>query len=177
MVERFVSDAQRLQAARLLMQDVAAAQHVTLTLWRRMGDDRIVLVATEASPADLRITMSEGQRLPLLMGASGRLMAGHLGLDEKRVHDMFKSLRWARPLSFQTYWREVQRGLRRGYTVDDGYFTAGIRTVAAPILGSDGTAAYAISAVTLRGQLDNAGTERLGQAMHALAARLANVLL
>ena len=79
LVDQLMTQGQRIELARPFMADLAARFHVTVTLWRRMGTDRIVLVSSEASPTDLRIDMPAGQRLPILMGASGRLFAGQLG--------------------------------------------------------------------------------------------------
>jgi DNA-binding IclR family transcriptional regulator len=84
LVGNMVTEGQRLEAARPLMQEFAARFGVTVTLWRRMGADRIVLVSSETSPADLRIDMAAGQRLPMLMGASGRLFASRLDLSMRR---------------------------------------------------------------------------------------------
>jgi DNA-binding IclR family transcriptional regulator len=58
LVGNMVTEGQRLEAARPLMQEFAARFGVTVTLWRRMGADRIVLVSSETSPADLRIDMA-----------------------------------------------------------------------------------------------------------------------
>src|SRR3989442_4853113 len=55
LVEQLVTHGQRLQLALPLMRDLAAEFGVTVTLWRRLGVDRIVLVNSESSPTDLHI--------------------------------------------------------------------------------------------------------------------------
>lgn len=177
LAERFVTDARRLEAARAKMQKVAARLNVTVTLWRRSSDDRITLVGVEASPANLRITLSEGHRVPVLMGASGRLFAQQLGITNAALRKRFKQIRWARPLSFETYCEEMDAGQQRGWTVDDGYFANGILTVAAPVRDTTGAVVFTVSAVTFRGQFDKYGVERLGHTMKELGESLAGVLI
>lgn len=176
LVEHLVTQGQRLDAVRPLMQEFAAAHHVTVTLWRRMGNDRIVLVSSETSPGDLRIDMAIGQRLPVLMGASGRLFGARLGLDEERLRAVFDKVRWARPLSFEDYQRQVLDASAKGWAIDDGYFSAGILAVAAPVHDRTGAIAYAMSAVTFRGQYAAAEVEKLGQSLRKAAAKVGNIL-
>jgi DNA-binding IclR family transcriptional regulator len=176
LVEHLVTQGQRLDVVRPLMQEFAAAHHVTVTLWRRMGNDRIVLVSSETSPGDLRIDMAIGQRLPVLMGASGRLFAARLGLDEERLRAVFDKVRWARPLSFEDYQRQVVDASANGWAVDDGYFSVGILAVAAPVHDRNDAIAYAMSAVTFRGQYAGAETEKLGQSLRKAAAKVGNIL-
>lgn len=176
LVEHLVTQGQRLDVVRPLMQEFAAAHHVTVTLWRRMGNDRIVLVSSETSPGDLRIDMAIGQRLPVLMGASGRLFAARLGLDEERLRAVFDKVRWARPLSFEDYQRQVLDAAAKGWAIDDGYFSTGILAVAAPVDDRTGAIAYAMSAVTFRGQYDGAEVEKLGQSLSKAAAKVGNIL-
>ena len=53
-------------------------------VWRITdGHDKIVLVKSVSSPADVHIAMAEGQRLPIMMGATGRVLAPHLGLSTR----------------------------------------------------------------------------------------------
>lgn len=176
LVEHLVTQGHRLDVIRPPMQEFAAAHRVTVTLWRRMGNDRIVLVSAEASPGDLRIDMAVGQRLPLLMGASGRLFAAQLGLDDTRLRAAFDKVRWARPLGFDEYRQQVADARELGWSVDDGYFSAGIMAAAAPVLDRAGATAYAISAVTFRGQYDREQMEKLGEQLRKLATKAGNIL-
>ena len=60
LVEQLVTQGQRVQLAKPLLQSLAARQSITVTLWRRLGADRIVIVSSAASPTDVRIDMAEG---------------------------------------------------------------------------------------------------------------------
>ena len=176
LVEQLVTHGQRLQLALPLMRDLAAKFGVTVTLWRRMGVDRIVLVNSESSPTDMHIDMPAGQRLPILMGASGRLFVTRLGLSDEQLRAEFEVLRWARSLSFETYLREVNRARKRGWAVDDGYFATGVLSVAAPISDLSKDIAFTVSAVMIRGQRNEAQIEALGEALRDLGHQLEAVL-
>jgi DNA-binding IclR family transcriptional regulator len=177
LVEQLVTQGQRLQLAAPLMLELATRFGVTVTLWRRMGQDRIVLVHAESSPTDLHIDMPAGQRLPILMGASGRLFVGRLGLSDEALRTAFDAIRWARTLSFDTYVREVNQARRRGWAVDDGYFATGVVAIAAPVCDPSANIAYTVSAVMIRGQRDTAEVERIGEALRDLGHRLETAAL
>ncbi len=176
LVGHSIREGQRLEMARPLMHALADRFSVTATLWRRIGEDRIVLVAVEQSPGDLRIHMTTGQRLPFLMGATGRLVGAELGLSKQDTAAAFRALRWARPIEFETYWQELQMAKARGWAVDDGYFSHGIMTVAVPVYDTDGVMSFSLSSVMFRGQYDEAEIETLGQEMKQLGPRLTEIL-
>lgn len=176
LVEQLVTQGQRLQMALPLMRELAAKESVTVTLWRRMGEDRIVLVNSESSPTDLHIDMPAGQRLPILMGASGRLFVSRMGMTDDEMRAEFEQIRWARNLSFDTYRAEVNRARRRGWAVDDGYFAAGVTAVAAPVCDLSKNIAFTVSAVMIRGQRDESAIERLGESLRDMGHRLETVL-
>ena len=176
LVEQLVTRGQRLELASPLMHDLAAEFGVTVTLWRRLGTDRIVLVSSESSPTNLHINMPTGQRLPILMGASGRLFTGRLGLNDEQMREAFDQIRWARPISFDSYVIEVNVARRRGWASDDGYFANGVLAIAAPVCDSSGNIAFTVSTVMIRGDRDEAQVETLGEAVRDLGHRLESIL-
>jgi DNA-binding IclR family transcriptional regulator len=176
LVEQLVTQGQRVQLAKPLLQNLAARLRVTVTLWRRMESDRIVIVSSAASPTDVRIDMAEGQRLPMLMGASGRLFATQVDLDDPKVQAGYESIRWAQPLPFATYREEVLQAAERGWALDDGYFSVGILAVAAPVYSPSGSIDFTVSAVMFRGQRDEDGIKEMGVALIDFCSELAEVL-
>ncbi|QCG68136.1 IclR family transcriptional regulator [Pseudomonas veronii] len=176
LVEQFVTQGQRVQLAKPLLQDLAARLRVTITLWRRMGPDRIVIVSSAASPTDVRIDMAEGQRLPMLMGASGRLFATQLDLEDSQVRQSFDAIRWAQALPFEAYRDDVQLAAKRGWAVDDGYFSVGILAIAAPVYSPSGNIDFTVSAVLFRGQRQGEGIDELGKALIEFCNDLTHVL-
>jgi len=177
LVENFLTEGQRVAAVVPHMADLAAEFHVTMALWKRIAPDRIVLVKNVSSPTDLRIEMAEGQRLPMMMGATGRLYAPRLDLPEKKLRAMFRTLRWQRPLTFEEYWQQVEAAKVKGWSTDDGYFSLGVKSLAVPIDDSHGHLAYTLVAIMFRAQLDEARLEQLGTAMSNLSPRLAKILI
>jgi DNA-binding IclR family transcriptional regulator len=171
-----LTEGQRLDAAKPLIHELNEQFGATATLWRRTGRDRIVLVSVEYSPTGMRVHMPTGTRLPLLMGSTGRLFATYSDLSKAEVRAAFKDLRWARPLSFDDYWRQAQEAVERGWALDDGYFGQGITSVGVPVVDSAGAMAFSLVCVTFRGQFDASGLEKLSRAMIALSGELQRIL-
>ena len=176
-VENFLTQGQRIAAATPHIAEIAARFSVTLALWKRVASDRIVLVKNVSSPADLRIEMAEGQRLPTLMGATGRLFAPRLELSEKKLRALFRTLRLQRELSFEDYWAQVELAKSKGWAIDDGYFSSGIKSLAVPIEDRAGNLSYTLVAIMFRSQLTDEKLEELGEAMKEVAPRLSSILL
>lgn len=178
LAEQLVTQGQRVQLALPFMRELAVERGITVTLWRRMGNDRIVLVSSESSPTDLHIYMPLGQRLPILMGASGRLFVGRMNLSAEDLRAEFAGIRWARPLSFTEYLEQVDLARRCGWAVDDGYFSEGVLAIAAPVCDATQNIAYTVSAVMIRSQNGDAAAriKALGKSLKELGKRLESVL-
>lgn len=153
LVKSTMTDRQKMQAARLIMARLAAEFRVTITVWKKVAS-RLVLLGTEASPAGISISMYEGQRVPALMGASGRVLAGFNAIDIEERENEFNEIRWASPLSFAEYKAQVEHAKENGWAIDRGYFSNGITTVAVPIT-NDEYAIFSLSAVTITGTFND----------------------
>lgn len=176
LVGNLLTEGQRVAAATPQMRDIAARFNITMTLWKRLGSDKIVLVKSVPSPANVRIEMAEGQRLPILMAATGRVMAPHLGWSRKELKAAFKALRWQTPLSFEDYWEQVEAAERRGWASDQGYFTKGVQTIAAPVFDRAGEVAFTVVGVMLLGQYEDSALEAIGAALRDASERLTSAL-
>jgi DNA-binding IclR family transcriptional regulator len=99
-----------------------------------------------------------------------------MDLSEDETRKAFEPIRFAWPLSFETYLREVNRARRRGWAVDDGYFSAGVLAVAAPLCEPSGHLSFTVSAVMIRGQRSDAEVEVIGEALRDLGLRLEAVV-
>ena len=176
LVEQLVTQGHRVQMAKPLLQNLASRLRVTITLWRKMSPDRIVIVSSAASPTDVRIDMAEGQRLPILMGASGRLFATQIDMHDPLVESNFEKIRWARPLSLENYREDVKVAADRGWAMDDGHFSGGILAVAAPIYSPSNSIEFTVSAVMFRGQRDEEGLAEMGKALIEFCNEVACVL-
>jgi DNA-binding IclR family transcriptional regulator len=176
LVEGVMTESERLAKVKPKMHEIAERYGVTLLLWRRVGIDRMLLISVENSSADLQIHLRTGQRLPLLIGATGRAVAAHVGLTKQQLKDKFRSLRWARRISFEDYWHDTQTAADRGWAVDDGYFSTGATTVAAPVLNRAGSVSHSIVAIMFRGQHDQAVIKRIAQDLVLLSGDLSSAL-
>jgi DNA-binding IclR family transcriptional regulator len=146
LAEGYLSQGGILREAQLKMQDVAYEFGATTTLWRRTGGDRQVLVALVDGIADLRVHMRLGQRMPLLIGAVGRVMAAYGGLSEHEIRRRFAQLRWQGSIGFREYMTQVREGAQRGSMVDGSNHVSGVVTVAAPVFAAGRTVPMALAA-------------------------------
>jgi DNA-binding IclR family transcriptional regulator len=112
----------------------AAAQelHATIGLWRRVGDE-VELVHVADSSAAMRIAFTIGRRLPMLLGAMGRLVAARGGFDEPALRRGFDAVPWANAPAYATWRDEVATAARDGVGLDRGHVNAGILGVAVPV--------------------------------------------
>lgn len=171
-----ISEEGRLAAARPLIRKYAERHNSTVCIWRRMSADRNILVATEHPGGVLRITMEVGQKMPVLLGSTGRVMLHHLGLSKAELRAEFKKLRWHRQPSFESFLEGAREAKEHGYGVDDGNFTAGILTVSAPVFNAAGAIFYSLTSITFRDQHANKDPAEMGTELVALAGELGSVL-
>jgi len=171
-----VSESSRIAAVKPRMHEIANRYRVTLLLWRRLGTDRMVLVLVENSSADMQIHVRIGQRLPFLLGATGRAVAAHLGLTKQQLKEKFRTLRWSRRVAFEEYWRDVQAAAAQGWAVDNENFASGVTTVAAPVFDRHGEVSHSIVAIMFRGQHDPSAVKRIAQDLISLSNELRSAL-
>lgn len=154
---------------REMMQQVSNRYDVTLSLWRRISDTRMLLTVVTAAARQTRVHMTPGQRLPLLVGSAGRVMAGWLALGDAELRRRFQEVRWIRPLAFETYRREVQEAKARGWAMDSGDLVAGLHSLSAPVLDERGEPLLVCTATVFSGLYTREFGEILGPALVALA--------
>jgi DNA-binding IclR family transcriptional regulator len=155
---------------------LAARHSVTVLLWRRTPDDRLVLVHVAESPEAIRVQLSVGARLPLYAGASGRCMAAFGGASRSAVRRGFEPVRWDDPPSFDAFWASLATVREQGHAIDDGHYRRGATLVAAPVLDGAGRPMLAIACATFSAQLDAAARAALAGALVALADRATGAL-
>lgn len=143
------------------LEKFAQTYAVTLMVWRRVGEDRMMLVSIIDSTAAVRIHLRLGQRLPLLIGASGRVMAAFGGLEEAEIRRQFDQLKWGRPIPIEEYLAQVDKARKSGTAIDDGKYIPGMYTVAAPIFNPEGRLRGVVAAAMFRGQHDKDATRKI----------------
>ncbi|MDE1174263.1 MAG: helix-turn-helix domain-containing protein [Parvibaculaceae bacterium] len=113
--------------------DVAARElGVTVALWRRVVD-QIELVAVAESSETMRIAFTVGRRVPLFVGAMGRLMASRSGLRGEALRPGFEQVPWARKPDFTIWQDEVAIAAQAQVALDHGHINRGILGLAVPV--------------------------------------------
>ncbi|WP_197277175.1 IclR family transcriptional regulator [Sphingomonas profundi] len=151
------------------LEQTASSYSMAIGFWRRVRGARIVLAGFIEGDSPMRIHMSVGQRLPMLMGAVGRAIAGELDVPEQDLREEFGRLRWQVPLTFEEYLAQVREARTQGFAVDRDNFATGVTTVAVAIRDANGAVRYGFSGIMFSGQHDAETIARAGQDFIALA--------
>ena len=128
--------------ARPIMTELAEETRETISLQMTDGRQRICLDAV-ATESPLRSITQPGEALPLLAGASSKLLVAHMPAKEMaataaRIAKASKRT----PAEVQV---ELEQIRRQGYAVSHGERVLGVSAVAAPILGTDDSVRYCLA--------------------------------
>ncbi|MEH3048132.1 IclR family transcriptional regulator [Sphingomonas adhaesiva] len=154
------------QRAQRAMAAAAQELHATIGLWRVVGDE-VELIHVADSGAAIRIAFTLGRRLPMLLGAMGRLVAARGGLDDAALATGFAAVPWAVAPDYATWLGEVAAAGRDGVGVDRGHVNAGILGVAVP-LESAGPLRHVIAAAMFDAD-PNADVHPIARRLRAVA--------
>lgn len=154
---------------RPLLERVAQDYDVTVTLWRPVTREQLMLVMSAFGRGAVRIHMSVGQRVPVLAAAAGRLVAAHMDFTPKELRALFRQVSWARPLTFERFMAQVAEARKKGWAVDKGIFITGTAAVAVPVFDADGRMVMAAAATLLVDRHDEAVAARLAAALTAMS--------
>lgn len=164
-----------MRAVRAATDLIANTEGVTVTLWRRIQRDRMILVL-ESLPMGMSIKMNVGQRLPLLIGAAGRLMAAFSMLSREELGEQYRSIRLGDQQPFRDFMEEVDTARERGWATDDGHYTVGASSVAVPVLNEREEAIYAFTATMFSAQFSEDRARQLAEELARPAALLTSAL-
>ncbi len=171
-----LSDQGKVEIIRPILQKVADDHGVTVTLWRVAESHRNVLISASQSRSAVQIHMDVGQRLPLYIGAFGRVLAAVNDVPDDALRREFKAMRWSDPPTLEAYLADVDRARRTGWAVDDGNFAVGVASVAVAVRDFSGAVRHGIVASFFRAQIDGAATEALAADLLARAEDMRGVL-
>ena len=105
-------------------------------------DDKVFVAAKYEEGTDIGITIRVGQRFPLTYGSHGKAIVSFLpAKEQKSILDGKKLYFHGTPekLDRNRLDKELTACHRDGYALDLGEIKPGLNTVAAPVLGIDGT--------------------------------------
>lgn len=142
---------------------------IAIGFWRRISRGRIVLAGFIEGSSLMRIHMSLGQRLPMLVGGVGRAFAARLDLSEADLRAEFARLRWQSPVTFEEYLAQVAAARMVGFATDRNTFAPGVTTIATALPDSAGLLGFGISAIMFSGQHEERIEAEIGAALLAIA--------
>lgn len=138
---------------------------ILIVLWRVTNDHHISVIA-RATPQVPHVAVRLDSRLPELIGASGRCIAGLRNLPIDDLRRQFAALRWDNPPSFDAYAADVEQARRTGWALDDNGLYQGISMVGSAIADQNGKPRFAISGIAIGAQQDDASIRKAGEAIH-----------
>jgi DNA-binding IclR family transcriptional regulator len=154
----------------------SAAWHLT-PLGVEVGDaDHMLVGALARSSAPFRLHVDVGSRFPLLISATGRLVAALHDLPANELERRFRALRWDNPPAMRAWTRDLRAARRNGYSIDPGHYIAGVTLVAVPVFGAAGAMTHTLVAAGVTEQLRGPKAEELARALQAEARSLSRLL-
>lgn len=178
LARRIAAQAPDFSAALPLMQALADRYKVSVTLWKRRSPTRMELLLLATSNTAVNIQMPLGQRLPLLVGGMGRVMALQGGLSEEERQAAFDEIRWHRPLTYTAFMTQARQARRQGWGLDDGYMHRSVTALAVPVLGitPHEPTVYTCSVTMFRHQYADVVLHEMARALQAVAAHVSAAL-
>lgn len=169
LARRALDPAQAFPLLRPRLAEVGERFSIAIGFWRCIPRSRIVLAGFLEGSNPMRIHMSIGQRLPMLMGGVGRAIAAELDLSEFELRTEFSRLRWQAPVTFEEYAAQVAEARAKGYAIDRNNFAPGVTTVATAIRDVDGVIGYGVSGIMFSGQHHDETAAEIGAALIEVA--------
>ncbi|MCJ7747198.1 MAG: IclR family transcriptional regulator [Desulfobacterales bacterium] len=104
-----------------------------------LNGDHVTIVDTVESRNEMKITSPPGTRLPLLAGATGRVLLSQI--EKEKAKEIIQKKGLVRYTSKtvtdqRQFLREIEKAKKQGYAVDDEEYISGVRAVAAPLLSA-----------------------------------------
>ncbi|MCI3131925.1 IclR family transcriptional regulator [Phenylobacterium aquaticum] len=115
-----------------LMDATAHELGATVALWTVVGEE-VELTAVAESSAVMRIAFTVGRRLPMFLGAMGRLVAGRMEMSDAERLRLFAAVPWTHPPAYADWLAEVAAAREAGAALDKGHVNPGVLGVAVPV--------------------------------------------
>lgn len=171
-----LSKAHTLATVETQMREYSVRNNATVTIWDR-EPERMRLLLQTTGRGVLSLSFEPGQRLPLYIGAMGRLIAGGGGLSTKQLKAHFDKLRWQLSIAFEDYLAQVQEARERGWAADEGNFARSVTTLSVPLRSAAGEISRVCSATFLSPSLEPSERNTMVAELKELATRVEQLLL
>lgn len=150
----------------------------TVTLHFREGDGSVIL-ASEESPHQLKVTAPPGYRLPPFAGAVAKVLRA-FGPSARRIPASLPAYTPRAITDPVRYRQELERVRHAGVAYDEMEYLPGVRAASAPVLNgaeeADGEAVGALSIVGVAARLSPEKLRRLARPLRAAARTLSLAL-
>lgn len=109
-----------------------------------MNGDHVTILDVVESRNEVKITSPPGTKLPLLAGATGRVLLAQM--EEEKAKEIVQRMGLVRYTSKseidpKQFFREIEQARKRGYAVDHEEYIPGVRAVAAPLVSTSSSPA------------------------------------
>lgn len=163
------------------MQRLAAHLGETVVLGRVEDEHVRILESVEATSGSplLHISAPRGTRVPLLAGATGRVVLASWPVGEREAYLRSRPLPRFTPRSItepDQFLQAVEEAARLGVGEDHEEYLAGVNAVAAPIYGPDNTLLALLWVVGFSSQLDEGKMRQATQALQTETAAISQLL-
>jgi IclR family transcriptional regulator, KDG regulon repressor len=130
------------EIARPIMLEVNKQTHETITLNTVMGTDRMVLEVVD-TPSPLMSMARLGQHMPLLLGASARVIMAYMEPDE--LERVLKANSKVAEIDRPALERELARFRKQGYALSRGQRVPGLTAISVPLFDINGKVSNSLS--------------------------------
>jgi IclR family KDG regulon transcriptional repressor len=144
----------------------------TISLYTRAGMERIRIQAVESNQPVRRVA-NIGMRLPLYVGASGKVL---LAFADEPLEDFMNDPSWPKDLNRDEFRHAIQTVREQGYAVSIEEREAGAAAVAAPIFSRNGQIVAALSVSGPVDRFTKEAVERFAVAVRQSAERLSKMV-
>lgn len=166
------------ELARPHLMRLARISGETATLHLRAENGSVIL-ASEESPHQLKVTAPPGHRLPPLAGAVAKVL--HAFGDDRALPVRLPAYTPRAITDRARYRQGLGRVRREGVAYDDAEYLSGVRAVSAPVFrgrsSGDREAIGALSIVGVSARVTTEDLQRLARPLHAAARALSKALL
>jgi DNA-binding IclR family transcriptional regulator len=109
-----------------------------------MNGDHVTILDVVESRNEVKITSPPGTKLPLLAGATGRVLLAQMEREKaKEIVQKMGLVRYTSKSEIdpKQFFKEIEKARKQGYAVDNEEYIPGVRAVAAPLIFSSSSPA------------------------------------
>lgn len=145
-------------------------------VWSWTDTHHMVVVALSRSQTPFRLHVDVGSRFPILLSATGRLVAAFGGDSWTKLEQKVQGDTLGKPVSIARWKKEAENARRTGQRDRDTYIN-GATLLAVPLHGTDGKVTHTLVAAGLSNHLTATRVRQLAADLHAEANKLSQIVV